>query len=151
MFNITKFNHDAISGIVDLEVSYNYGKGLDSLKGQFNSLTDAERHLNSCRKTYVLFRIGNYVDHKLHIAKSSNLNFYKSGTRLHSVEKIKRMLNWGHDSAVTFKAVCVVLPKIKDDFINILPIQSNPSYQSSLNEVNAIFDFISKNILEPIQ
>ena len=145
MFNINKYNHDAASGIVDIDLEYNVGRGIQHDIRQFSTEQQANLYILSMKRQYLLDKVGNYIDHKNHIAANSKLNFYRGMTRAISEERLKAFLAWGHTQP--FIEVCRIAPKMAVHFRNLLPIDSNPSYQSSLIEINNILEFAASELL----
>lgn len=150
-FNILKFQVDEVTGATDVAVTFQLnlnGKFVDD-QGTFTTRDAAKAWLHQIQKDVFFTRVEKFLAHKKMIIENA-----PRGHRSHVAKQLAlSVLSCNIEAAIKsglFNA-CKWFLSEYDEFQMILPAMSNPSYKSSTEELQRLYDFAKKYINKPKQ
>jgi hypothetical protein len=150
MFKVKQFEVCRTTGITSFELEWDLldGHGLQNDKGAFLYRSDAERRIESTKRSYIILLFEKYVLHAKVLIDTGKHDFYKTSAKLESLDRCSRYMHWFQDKPLD--AICRVIVALEDDLCKILPTPANPSYHSSEERILDMVVFAKKeNQLNP--
>lgn len=129
MFELKSFECCPTTGITSFEMHWDLGRGRKEDRGSFVDRRDAEKYVNSSKRSYMLVMYGNYVQHAQILFETGHHDFYRTVTKIEALEKCQKYNQWFQDKSL--EAVCKVILAIQEDLRKILPSPNNTSFSSS--------------------
>lgn len=142
IYQINNFDACQLTGFTDIEVSYNYGKGITTEKRSFTSEGNAIAYIRSEIKESIFSRYQDYI--------RSAKNLYDGGNGVHhtigkdkAFKKLYSTINklWDCD----IEAMCKNIAHLRNELYQILPGEKHPYYNGLHNEALEICAFAKSN------
>lgn len=129
MFSVEKISQCPRTGITDYEIKWDIGSGMETDKGAFMSLQDAENYINRSKLGYIHIMFERYVNHARILFETGDSDYYRKAVKMEALERCIRYNQWlqGKD----LSTICKVILQLEEPMKQILPKPSNPSYSSS--------------------
>ncbi len=150
MFKVKQFEVCRTTGITSFEIQWDLhnGKGPQTDKGAFTTRQDAEKRIESSKRSYILLIFEKYVMHSKVLMETGMNDFYRTPAKLESLDRCTRYMHWFQDKKTD--AICTVIVALEEDLRRILPSPGNPSYCSSEERIIDMVVFAKKeNQLNP--
>lgn len=146
MFRILKYSHDRVTDTVEIRVVFQL-KSTSEIKedgGMFPKKYSADKWLEQSKKDYFTLKIQNYLYHKKHIIEAG------PGHKSHAAKKqalseLYRFLEWACTKA-SLPEICKWCLNMNNQFTQVLPSATNPSYNSSMEALNEIIAFAKLHV-----
>ncbi len=141
MFNILKYQHDAVTDAIEIRVSFQL-KPTSEIKldgGHFNKKSQGDAWLHNLKRDYFTIKVENYIQHKKYIIEAGPGHKSLSAKKV-SLDILNRFLFW----AVSGKGlgeICKWALESQKHFETILPSQNNNSFESSEAALSEIMNF----------
>lgn len=145
MLNIIRYAHDSITDSIEIKVLFQTKINGEVIQdgGTFSTKLSGDIWLSKLKKDYLTIRLENFYHHKKHIIETSP--GHKSlQAKNEALNKIFRYLLWAC-KIDSLTEVCKWLIDLEPDLNKIVPGSSNPSYQSSCDELKLLLDFARKH------
>lgn len=145
-FDLKLFKVDDATKFTRLAIAYDFGKGQELDERGFANPDMARAYINTMRRDYLKKMVELYVHHAKHIFEKSRLAYY---TEPHRVEMLQRCLNAVKIIAAesSLKVICGYIASSANLFKNILPLPSNPSYESSEERLTVMLQIAKEYLL----
>jgi len=150
MFKVKQFEVCRTTGITSFEIQWDLlnGKGPQTDKGAFTTRQEAEKRIESSKRSYILLLFEKYVLHSKVLMEAGKHDFYKTPAKLESLDRCTRYMSWFQDKKL--EAICRVIVALEEDLRKILPSQANPSHSLSEERILDMVVFAkSENKLNP--
>lgn len=86
----------------------------------------------------LLIKLHSYVGHSFHIYKATSSNWHLK--KMEEIDKVKNLIS-EFDKGYPLAILCFKIYKIREKLINILPLPTNSSYESSKLNLEEIILF----------
>lgn len=144
MFTVLKFNECGITGFVDVEVVFDTPSGQSTDKKSFRTAQDARVYLDQSKKNYILTKFKHFVNHKSILFDTGKKAYYGATYKRYALDKC--MVTLSFISTLKHSGdICRNILKVEDALEKIIPNPTNPSYNSSLLQLDEIISFCKKN------
>lgn len=142
MFNILSYLHERVTDHVTIKVEFQLKKNSEIKyeNRNFSSKYFADKWLDQLKKDYLTIRVENFILHKKHIIESSAKGHKSHPTKKIILEDLRNYNIYAIEKA-TLQEACYWLRKMEGRFNQVLPNKNNPSYDSSVEELNLLLDF----------
>jgi len=152
MFKVKQFEVCRTTGITSFEIQWDLlnGKGVQTDKGAFTTRQEAEKRIESSKRSYILLIFEKYVMHSKVLMEAGKHDFYRTTAKLESLDHCMKYMHWFNEEKKQLAAICRVIVSLEEDLRRILPSPGNPSYGSSEERILDMVVFAKKeNQLNP--
>ena len=145
-FDLKLFKVDDTTNFTRLAIVYDFGKGPEYDERGFAAPEMAKAYIGTMRRDYLKKMVELYVHHAKHIFEKSRLAYYTEPNR---VAVLQRCLNAVKVIAAesSTKVVCGYIASSANLFKNILPLPSNPSYESSEERLTVMLQIAKEYLI----
>ena len=138
-FRVTEFNQDLLTG--GILVRYNFGlkDQVKEMRESFSGLQAARLYIYASARDWLLGALDDYTAHKKHIIEAGS-----HADQAQALKIVDNALADFHAQRQKLERICERTLKGSEWFYKILPVQSNPSYESSLKNLSEILAFCTQ-------
>lgn len=131
-----------ITGAVLTEVSFSLNDELKCHVRPFSNMTNAKTILEQEKREWILGAVEKYVNHKKHIIDANGTESQRKSLQL-------CYQGLDHYQKVSTQKIAASILKGINHFIAILPVGTNPSYESSCQNLEEIKKFCNAELQQP--
>lgn len=144
-FEVRAVETDAKTGFTKIVIVYDFGHGPEMDQRGFINPDMAHNYIALMRRDYLKKMFELYVHHAKHIFEKSRLNYYQEKQRL---DTLQRCLNAVRIICAeeSLKVICSYIVSSDHLLRNILPLSTNPSFESSEERLTVMLQ-IAKQVL----
>lgn len=144
MFNLKTYDECRKTGIVSYEIEFDIGTGLKSDRGAFMSKTDADKHIHTSKRHYILIMFEKFINHARILHEVGSRAFYRTPEKLAALDRCQKYNEWFQDKQL--QEICLVILNIREDLEKILPSPGNNSFETSKGKLLDIIVFCKKEV-----
>ena len=151
MFKVNQFEVCRTTGITSFEIQWDLlnGKGPQSDQGTFTTRQQAEKYIDSSKRSYLLILFEHFVKHAVILTETGKHEFYRTAAKLESLDRCSKYMHWFSEEKKQLGAICKVIVALEEDLRMILPSPGNPSYASSVEQIQHMVVFSKKENQPP--
>lgn len=145
-FDLKLFKVDDSTKFTRIAILYDLGHGTEKDERGFSNPEMAKAYINTMRRDFLKKSVELYVHHAKHVFEKSRLAYYTEPQR---VEVLQRCMNAVKiiSEESSLKVICGYIVSSNNLFKNILPLSSNPSYESSEERLTIMMQIAREHLI----